>query len=93
MNNSDDTIGNGTRHLPACSAVSQPSVPLRVPTLPLPYHKYSYILFGILASLNFIFIIVETFLSFSHYTLDCGLNSSVGTATRYGLDSSGLESR
>jgi hypothetical protein len=73
MNNSDDTIGNRTRHLPANSAVSQPTAPLHVPPLPLPYPKYSYILFGILASLNV--IILETILSFSYYTLDCGLKS------------------
>ena len=90
MNNPDYTIGNQTRHLPTCSAVSQPTAPLHVPPLPLPYPKYSYILFEILTSLNFIFIILETFLSFSRYTLDCGLNSSVGIATRYGLESSGL---
>jgi len=93
MYNSHDTIGNRTRHLSTCSAVSQPTAPLHVPLLPLTYPKYSYILFGILASLNFIFIILENFLSFSRYSLVCGLNSSVGIATRYGLDSSGLESR
>jgi hypothetical protein len=82
MNNSDDTIGNRTRHLPACSAVSQPTALLHIPLSPLPYPKYSHILFGILSSFNFIFIILETFLNFSHDTLDCGLNSSVGTATR-----------
>jgi len=32
MKNSSDTIGNGTRDLPACSAVPQPTVPLRAPT-------------------------------------------------------------
>ena len=32
MQNSIDTIGNGTRDLPACSAVPQP-------TAPLPNHK------------------------------------------------------
>jgi hypothetical protein len=93
MNNSDETIGDRTRHLPACSAVSQLAAPIHVPPLPLPYHKYSYILFGILASVNFIYIILEIFLGFSHYALDCGLNCSVGIATRYELDSPGLESR
>ena len=31
MKNSNDTIGNRTRDLPSCSAVSQPTVPPRVP--------------------------------------------------------------
>ena len=32
MKNSSDTIGNGTRDLPACSAVPQPTAPLRTPS-------------------------------------------------------------
>ena len=31
MKNSNDTIGNGTRDLPACSAVPQPTAPPRAP--------------------------------------------------------------
>jgi hypothetical protein len=31
MKNSNDTIGNGTRNLPACSAVPQPTAPPRRP--------------------------------------------------------------
>jgi hypothetical protein len=31
MKNSNDTIGNRTRDLPACSAVPQPSAPSRAP--------------------------------------------------------------
>jgi hypothetical protein len=31
MKNSNDTIGNRTRDLPACSAVPQPTAPLRAP--------------------------------------------------------------
>ena len=31
MKNSNDTIGNRTRDLPACSAVPQPTAPRRVP--------------------------------------------------------------
>jgi len=31
MKNSDDTIGNGTRDLPVCSAVPQPTAPPRAP--------------------------------------------------------------
>ena len=31
MKNSSDTIGNRLRHLPACSAVPQPTAPLRAP--------------------------------------------------------------
>ena len=31
MKNFSDTIGNGTRDLPACSAVSQPIAPPRAP--------------------------------------------------------------
>jgi hypothetical protein len=31
MKNSDDTIGNRTRDLPACSAVPQPTEPPRAP--------------------------------------------------------------
>jgi len=33
MKNSNDTIGNRTRDLPACSGVPQPSAPPRAPTL------------------------------------------------------------
>jgi hypothetical protein len=33
MKNSNDTIGNRTRDLLACSAVPQPTVPPRAPTL------------------------------------------------------------
>jgi hypothetical protein len=32
MKNSNDTIGNQTRDLPACSAVPQPTAPLRAPS-------------------------------------------------------------
>jgi len=31
MKNSDDTIGNQTRNLPACSAVPQPTAPPHAP--------------------------------------------------------------
>jgi hypothetical protein len=31
MKNSSDNIGNGTRDLPACSAVPQPTAPPRIP--------------------------------------------------------------
>ena len=34
MKNSNDTIGNRTRGLPACSAVPQPTAPLRIPPPP-----------------------------------------------------------
>jgi len=33
MKNSNDTIGNRTRDLPACSAVTQPTAPPRAPGL------------------------------------------------------------
>ena len=33
MKNSNDTIGNRTRDLPACSAVPQPTAPPRTPTV------------------------------------------------------------
>ena len=33
MKNSDDIIGNRNRDLPACSAVPQPTAPLRAPIL------------------------------------------------------------
>ena len=33
MKNSGDTIGNRSRDLPACSAVTQPTAPLRSPGL------------------------------------------------------------
>jgi hypothetical protein len=33
MKNSNDTIGNRTRYLPTCSAVTQPTAPLRVKVL------------------------------------------------------------
>ena len=61
MKNSDDTIGNRTRDLRACSAVPQPNVPPRIPHLLLvlrlkmsgaipllPLHTF-------MAGLNFIF--------------------------------------
>jgi len=32
MKNSNDTIGNRTRDLPACSTVTQPTTPLHTPT-------------------------------------------------------------
>jgi hypothetical protein len=34
MKNSNDTIGNRTRDLPACSAVPQPTAPLGTPQIP-----------------------------------------------------------
>ena len=40
MKNSNDTIGNRTRVLPACSAVPQPTVPLRAPYMYI-YHTVS----------------------------------------------------
>ena len=41
MKNSDDTIGNGIRDLPACSAVPQPSASPRAPdVLHVMYIKY-----------------------------------------------------
>ena len=50
MKNSDDTIGNQTRDLPACSAVSQPTAPLRAPHFPvLPPKKEKTALNPILA--------------------------------------------
>ena len=36
MKNSNDAIGNRTRDLPACSAVPQPTAPLRAPL----YYEY-----------------------------------------------------
>ena len=33
MKNSNDTIGNRTRDLPACSVVPQPTAPLRAPVI------------------------------------------------------------
>jgi len=33
MKKSNETIGNRTRDLPACSAVPQPTVPLRAPNM------------------------------------------------------------
>jgi hypothetical protein len=41
MKNSNDTIGNRTRDLPACSAVPQPTAPARAPVgkvISLKYH-------------------------------------------------------
>ena len=35
MKNSNDTIRNRTRDLPACSAVSQPTAPIGPPQIPL----------------------------------------------------------
>jgi len=41
MKNSNDTIGNRTRDLPACSAVPQPTAPPRVPDTTL--HSLFYL--------------------------------------------------
>ena len=40
MKNSNDTIGNRTRDLPACSAVPQPTAPPRAPTDRNEYQEY-----------------------------------------------------
>ena len=40
MKNSNDTIGNGTRHLPVCTVVSQPTAPPRTPNHTLIIHNY-----------------------------------------------------
>jgi hypothetical protein len=40
MKNSNDTIGNRTRDLPACSAVSQPTAPPRTPFYTIVSRKY-----------------------------------------------------
>jgi hypothetical protein len=44
MKNSNDTIGNRTRDLSACSAVPQPTAPPRAPSLyvVVPYKMFSY---------------------------------------------------
>jgi hypothetical protein len=39
LKNSSDSIGNGTRNLPACSAVPQPTAPPRTPALVVPVVK------------------------------------------------------
>jgi hypothetical protein len=39
MKNFNDTIGNRTRDLPACSTVPQPTVPPRAPFCPVLYFK------------------------------------------------------
>ena len=39
MKNSNDTIGNLTRDLPACGAVPQPTAPPRAPTLTVMLHN------------------------------------------------------
>jgi hypothetical protein len=41
MKNSNDTIGNGTRDFPACSAVPQSNAPLHTPAFILPFHIYA----------------------------------------------------
>ena len=40
MKNSNDTIGNRTRDLPACSAVPQPTAPPRAPKIYTVISKY-----------------------------------------------------
>jgi len=42
MKNSNETIGNRTRDLPACSAVSQPTAPPRAPLLIDTYYFYNF---------------------------------------------------
>jgi hypothetical protein len=39
VKNASDAIGNLTRNLPVCSAVLQPTAPLRAPTLTETRHK------------------------------------------------------
>ena len=39
MKNSSDTIGNGTRDLPVCSAVLKPTAPPRTPSTIVQYKK------------------------------------------------------
>jgi hypothetical protein len=43
MKNSNDTIGNQTRYLPACSAVPQPTAPPRVPIYQLNFTVFMYV--------------------------------------------------
>jgi len=45
MKNSNDTIGNRTCDLPACSTVPQPTAPLRAPAVPqgIYYYNTSYV--------------------------------------------------
>jgi hypothetical protein len=40
MKNSDDTIGNGTRGLPVCSAVPEPTAPPRAPNVTARQHFF-----------------------------------------------------
>ena len=40
MKNSSDTIGNRIRDLPACSAVPQPTAPMRVPVKDMRSEKF-----------------------------------------------------
>jgi len=40
MKNSNDTIGNQTRDIPACSAVPGPTAPPRAPIHPLAGYKF-----------------------------------------------------
>jgi len=48
MKNFNDTIGNRTRDLPACSAVPQPTAPLRVPVLCMQYtQNYVWIFYSL----------------------------------------------
>jgi hypothetical protein len=41
MRNSNDTIGNRTRDIPACGVVAQSTAPPRAPSLKLIYNIYS----------------------------------------------------
>jgi hypothetical protein len=70
--NSNDTIGNQSRDLPVCSAVSEP-LRHRVP----PYCR----------------CILTFYLGLIMFLERRGRDSSIGTATGYGLDGPGIESR
>ena len=48
MKNSNDTIGNRTRDLPTCSAVPQPTVPPRTPSIGIGYAFSSLLVYVLL---------------------------------------------
>jgi hypothetical protein len=43
LENSNDTVGNRTRDLPACSAVPEPTAPPRTPTHTILVEKWGYV--------------------------------------------------
>ena len=79
MKNSNDTIGNRTRDLPACSAVPQPTAPPRAP-INIIYTKNIVVLWLTLIYI-YIYTLVVLFQFYSQMWLDAKFESKFGIST------------